>query len=333
MSRPWLALYDRLAWARRDAARPAPGPLSLWQRLLPPEMTLHIFSFLPPASLAACACVCVEWRELAEEGALWRAHLATALGSRAAADAAATKAGLEPRAARSTVPTPPTTPSPLSWRSLFLATPALRVDGVYVSRNSYLRVGLAEWRFSRNTCHVATYFRYLRFLAPVVDAEGRTVARFWYRTTPDAPAKAARALAAGPPPPPPHGRPAPPAHTADRVMEGRWRLGRRAIVRTAMRYQNAASTEVRSRLRLRGTTPGAWNRLDVLELTSVDVATGQNVAIDGGNGGGGENDDNNNNRLLRYSRGLSTYVFVPWSGMASHVFNLPLSEMDVFIPG
>ena len=66
----------------------------------------------------------------------------------------------------------------------------------------------------------------------------------------------------------------------------------------------------------------------MLELTSFDLATGQGVAIDGGGGG-----DDNDNRHLRYSRGLSTYVFVKWADVPGHVFNLPLSEMDVFVPG
>jgi F-box only protein C-terminal region len=32
-------------------------------------------------------------------------------------------------------------------------------------------------------------------------------------------------------------------------------------------------------------------------------------------------------------RGTNTLVFVPWSGVQTHIINLSKTEMDVFIPG
>jgi len=54
---------------------------------------------------------------------------------------------------------------------MFLQRPHMRFDGLYVSRNTYIRTGLTEWRY-RNPVHLVTYFRYLRFLP-----EGRFITR------------------------------------------------------------------------------------------------------------------------------------------------------------
>ena len=54
---------------------------------------------------------------------------------------------------------------------MFLQRPHMRFDGLYVSRNTYLRKGLTEWRY-KNPVHLVTYFRYLRFLP-----DGRFITR------------------------------------------------------------------------------------------------------------------------------------------------------------
>lgn len=50
---------------------------------------------------------------------------------------------------------------------------------------------------------------------------------------------------------------------------------------TAMRYPNVAGTEIRSRLRLRSTTPGANNRLDVEHILSYDRFDGSSTSMMG----------------------------------------------------
>jgi hypothetical protein len=47
---------------------------------------------------------------------------------------------------------------------MFLESPHLRFEGLYVSRNTYIRQGVAEWKRER-TCHLVTYFRYFRCAA------------------------------------------------------------------------------------------------------------------------------------------------------------------------
>ena len=58
---------------------------------------------------------------------------------------------------------------------MFLDLPHLRYDGVYVSRNTYIRTGITEWRV-KNPVHLVCYYRYLRFF-PTGD--------FAYRTCPE----------------------------------------------------------------------------------------------------------------------------------------------------
>ena len=58
---------------------------------------------------------------------------------------------------------------------MFLQRPHLRFGGLYVSRNTYIRTGITEWRI-KNPVHMVCYFRYLRFLPD---------GRFLYRTSPE----------------------------------------------------------------------------------------------------------------------------------------------------
>jgi hypothetical protein len=76
-----------------------------------------------------------------------------------------------------------------SWRHLYLSTPRPRTDGLYVSRNTYVRVGVRELRSAsgNKTCHLVAYFRYWLFLP----GTGRLV----YRTSPLPPARVARGMA------------------------------------------------------------------------------------------------------------------------------------------
>lgn len=50
---------------------------------------------------------------------------------------------------------------------------------------------------------------------------------------------------------------------------------------TALKYDPGSSTEIRSRLRLRSTVPGANNRLDIQAIVSWDRADGQAVNMMG----------------------------------------------------
>mmetsp|Transcript_11737 Transcript_11737/g.42876 ORF Transcript_11737/g.42876 Transcript_11737/m.42876 type:complete len:229 (-) Transcript_11737:125-811(-) len=75
------------------------------------------------------------------------------------------------------------------------------------------------------------------------------------------------------------------------------------------------ATQVQTELKLRSTSRGANNRLDILSLVS----------------GVQDSDDPRDQR--RYNQGTTSYVFVPWSDIPNHCLNLPVSEMDFWIPG
>ena len=412
------------AAAAAAANEPPPPPISR----LPEEMLSCIFAFLPPAAVGRASCVCSGWRDAAVgwDAVIWREALARALGSLAAAEAAriALAAADASAAPSSSLPTAaagqqeaapplPLLPQP-TWRRTFLATPAPRCDGFYVSRETYIRAGITEWTV-RNPVHVVVYFRYYRFFPPQAEeeegeakqGEGAAAAamtdasasapaaasaaappsdpssslkpprgRFWYRTTPDPPAKAARSLALGPPRSAGASSSPSPSSSSEKssVVEGRYRLGggggggpsppggRRkrvdpAMLRTAWRVRNSAGTEVRAKLKLRSSKDkeGAWDRMDVLGLASHDLASGLTLPFmaqnnqaeeedDGGfpsatvrRGGGRQQQQQHQAPRapppLAHKRGLSTFVFIPWNAVEDSPLNLPLSQMDCWIPG
>ena len=407
------------------ASEPPPPPIMR----LPEEMLSCIFAFLPPAAVGRACCVCSSWREAATgyDAAIWREALSKALGSLAAAEAARRALMLQLQAVPSSSapltspssaaaekqqgeeeeegparqPLPLSIPSLPTWRRTFLATPAPRCDGIYVSRESYIRTGLTEWTV-RNPVHVVVYFRYYRFFPPEqAGEEGEEAAaaattdaptsaasasaappppnprspllkpprgRFWYRTTPDPPAKAARSLALGPPRASSSSGAAAAASEKSTVVEGRYRLGgggssgsmgKRgdpSVLRTAWRVRNSAGTEVRAKLRLRSSEgrQGAWDRMDVLALASHDLASGLTLPFNSQQGRNEEEDDVGRGGFpsatvrrgrqqppppprapppLTHKRGLSTFVFIPWGGVEDTPLNLPLSQMDCWIPG
>jgi F-box protein 9 len=71
---------------------------------------------------------------------------------------------------------------------MFLDSPHLRFQGLYVSRNTYIRQGVAEWKREK-TCHLVTYFRYFRFFP-----DGTLL----YRTSPQTVIKVAKSMLGNP---------------------------------------------------------------------------------------------------------------------------------------
>lgn len=99
------------------------------------------------------------------------------------------------------------------------------------------------------------------------------------------------------------------------------------LVYTSMVYPGSRSTEIRSKLRLRSTTPARNNRLDILALMSYARDSDSYVPLDPGPGTEDEND------AMPYSKGLNTYVFVPWHRVNSSELNLGIDQMDYFCTG
>ena len=51
-----------------------------------------------------------------------------------------------------------------SYRRMFSERPHVRVDGIYVSRNTYFRLGIVHWDV-KNPVHLVVYYRFFRFFA------------------------------------------------------------------------------------------------------------------------------------------------------------------------
>lgn len=190
--------------------------------------------------------------------------------------------------------------------------PHLRFDGVYVSRNTYIKRGVVEWRV-RVGCHIVAYYRYMTF-----QPDGS----FLYRTSPEVVSKVALGLQD--------------YHRIrrhkrdDAISEGRYLLDGEGLF-TKLRYPTTLSSEVRTKLRLRSTVRGAHNRLDILSITSYDHAAGASSDLSGTLGGG--DDDNEDGEPRSHKRGMSPYVFVPWEQVTGSILNKSVDEMDVWIPG
>jgi F-box protein 9 len=76
---------------------------------------------------------------------------------------------------------------------------------------------------------------------------------------------------------------------------------------------------------------GAANRLDLEELLSFDRDTNSSSSMLGSSDP--DEDPAGVGSVTNYRRGLSPCVFVPWENVATSVLNLPIHEMDYYMPG
>ena len=116
-------------------------------RMLPDEMMAEVLGHLSPYALGAIAGVCKGWRAVVLSPRLWKAACAQAFKQQFDQSAMAHEV---------------MTRYDSSWRGMFLTAPHLRFDGVFVSRNTYCRVGVIEMR-ERKPVHLVSYYRYWRF--------------------------------------------------------------------------------------------------------------------------------------------------------------------------
>ncbi|KAG9444040.1 hypothetical protein H6P81_015380 [Aristolochia fimbriata] len=299
--RPWLDLYGvRL--------RPVPhfGSLSsrrdvdpaLIHRCLPDELLFEVFARLTPYSLGRAACVCRKWRYTIRNPVFWRnACLKTWLLSGPVENFRIVQSQYDG-----------------SWRKMWLLRPRLRTDGIYVSRNTYIRAGVAEWKVT-NPVHLVCYFRYIRFFPS---------GRFLYKNSSQKVKEVARFMNFR-------------ASKVDCVFSGRYTLVENQV-EAALLYPGLRPTVLRIRLRLRGTTAGANNRLDLLSLVTSGIDDSEADDHDENMLGvveGWQDDETHNPDVpaISHRRGLSPFVFVPFEEVETSVLNLPVDKMDYFVPG
>lgn len=291
-SRPWHALYGLRLNRRRDGDDDEEESCSRLEAL-PQDILYKILMSCDPYSLGNAACVCKHLLESVQNVELWK---------KACLDAWPQQGSEKIRHLLNKHYSG-------DWKRLWLTRPRLRFDGVYVSRNTYIKTGIVEWR-TRNPVHIVLYYRYVRFFPD---------GRFLYKTTPETVSKVARRLRTMPKGPTK-------IYGEEGVVAGRYHF-HHDLVYTTMVYPGTTSTEIRSKLQLRSTTPARNNRLDILALLSFSRESGNYIPMDPNPQAADEDD------ALSHKKGLSTYVFVPWHQVHTSVMNLGIDEMDYFCSG
>ncbi|KAF3633183.1 F-box protein 7 [Capsicum annuum] len=117
-----------------------------------------IFSRMDPYTLGRAACVCRKWRYTIRNPVFWRS---ACLKAWQIAGVVENYKVLQLKYDG-------------SWRKMWLLRPRIRTDGIYVSRNTYIRAGVAEWKIS-NPVHINSsqkvkdVAKYLNFHASKAD--------------------------------------------------------------------------------------------------------------------------------------------------------------------
>ncbi len=230
-NRPWLAFYDR-------RARPPPcaADVPAILRALDENSLCEIASRLGPRAFARLATTCAAFRDFvyAHDIDVWRGFCMDAFAHReSAAETAARKSRHG------------------SYRAMFQQRLRLRTDGLYVSRNTYIKPG-AKTMENAKCCHLVAYYRYFRFYRT-----GEFVCKTSPRRLRDE-AKLLKDRAA--------------CARSNEVCHGGYTIDGEDRVRCeAIRPKsNGEWSATYFWVRLRQNKPGASNRLDVVKIAMVD---------------------------------------------------------------
>ncbi|KAG1369852.1 F-box protein 7 [Cocos nucifera] len=298
--RPWLNLYGirvrPVAPFGSVSGKPFSDP-ALIHRSLPDELLFEVFARMSPYTLGRAACVCRKWRYTIRNPSLWHPLcLKTWQMSGAETNYKIVQSMYEG-----------------SWRKMWVQRPRIRSDGLYVSRNTYIRTGVAEWKVT-NPVHVVCYYRYLRFYPS---------GKFLYKISSQRVKEVAKCMNFR-------------ASKADCVFKGDYILAE-DHVEAALLYRGSRHTLLRMLLRLRGTTTGANNRLDLLKLLTTGVneseISNQEDMLAVVEGWQEDETHNPDVPAISHRRGLTPFVFVPFEEVETSVLNLPVDKMDYFVPG
>ena len=306
-NRPWLAFYDR-------RARPPPcaADVPAILRALDENSLCEIASRLGPRAFARLATTCAAFRDFvyAHDIDVWRGFCVDAFAHReSAAETAARKSRHG------------------SYRAMFQQRLRLRTDGLYVSRNTYIKPG-AKTMENAKCCHLVAYYRYFRFYRT-----GEFVCKTSPRRLRDE-AKLLRDRAA--------------CARSNEVCHGGYTIDGEDRVRCeAIRPKsNGEWSATYFWVRLRQNKPGASNRLDVVKIAMVDgdndpptptdeewrAVDDEEALYRRGLGICAQKFDGTAEVRVA-NRGLSTLVFVPWDEVNVHELNKTTEEMDFYFTG
>ncbi|KAJ8447900.1 hypothetical protein Cgig2_012035 [Carnegiea gigantea] len=297
--RPWLDLYGvrirPVAAFGSVSNKPSNDP-ALIHRVLPDELLYEIFARMPPYYLGRASCVCRKWRYTIRNPVFWRN---ACLRAWQLAGVVENYKILHSKYEG-------------SWRKMWLLRPRVRTDGLYVSRNTYIRAGVAEWKIT-NPVHLVCYFRYIRFFPS---------GRFLYKNSSQKLRDVAKFMNFR-------------ASKTDCVYRGQYTLSDDKV-EAALLYPGMRPTVLRIRLRLRGTTVGANNRMDLLSLVTSGVndneANHSEDVLDVVEGWQDDETHNPDVPAVSHKRGLTPFIFVPFEEVETSVLNLPVDKMDYFVP-
>lgn len=96
---------------------------------------------------------------------------------------------------------------------------------------------------------------------------------------------------------------------------------------TALHYNNSARSELRSKLRLRSTVRGANNLMDIQQIVTFDREDGTAQPLPLGEA------EVDGNQGVESRRGLTAYKLITWDKVQTTELNLPVSQLDFFLPG
>ncbi|KAJ4814135.1 F-box only protein 9 [Rhynchospora pubera] len=328
--RPWLKLYgirvQAIAPFGSVSSQPFYDP-ALIHRILPDELLFEVFMRMNPYTLGRASCVCRKWKYMVRNPSLWRAAcLKTWQNSGTEMNYNIVRTIFDG-----------------SWRKMWVYRPRLRMDGLYVSRNTYIHTGIPEFKFTK-TVHVVCYHPYflvfqgrilhiqflnfIRVIVPVQVCYYRYIrfypsGKFLYKISSQRVKEVVKCM---------HLRAAKP----DCVFKGDYLLTddeiEAALVYPGMRY-----TLLRMRLRLRGTVVGANNRMDLLKILTTGVDKNELKNRDNilSLVEGWEEDESHDPDVpaVSHNRGMTPFVFVPFEEAETSVLNLPVDKMDYFVPG
>lgn len=99
---------------------------------------------------------------------------------------------------------------------------------------------------------------------------------------------------------------------------------------TALHYNNSARSELRSKLRLRSTVRGANNLMDIQQIVTFDREDGTAQPLPLGEA---ELDGREGVERRESRRGLTSYKLITWDKVQTTELNLPVSQLDFFLPG
>jgi len=148
----------------------------------------------------------------------------------------------------------------VDFRRLYIETPRVRLDGVYIAICSYLRPGLSENAWV-NVTHEIIYHRYLRFFA-----DGTVVSLLTSDQTP--PREIIPILS--------------PSLSMKGLFVGFWELHDSVVYLNSLADPTGSSTlpyVFQMTLQLSSRPLGRWNRLAILAYDSIHVESGEMVPV------------------------------------------------------